>query len=451
MIGAGRTGAAVARELLRRSASVTLLESGGAGARAAAQQLADAGVTVALDAAAVAPGDFDLIVPSPGVVEHHPLLVAAGAAGVPVYSEPELAWRLADGRTEVLAVTGTNGKTTTTELLATCVAAPTGGNIGTPLVTLLGADDPPPLVVAELSSFQLRFAESLRPKVGLLLNIAPDHLDWHGSLAAYRGAKARLWQTQRNDDITVFNADDEGARLAIDEHPPPGRTATFTAAPPAAGQVGVEDGAIVSRLDDGPTVVARLDEMQLVGPHNVANACAATAAALCAGAPAQGLAEPLRQFRPGQHRLEVVAIVGGVTYVNDSKATNPHAAAAALGSFEPGRIVWIAGGLGKGLTFTSLAPLIRRAAKAVVTIGASGPDIAAVARGVGVPVTEAGTLDVAVARAAAIADSGDVVLLAPACASMDQFRDYAERGAAFRAGVESLSSTLGAQGASSGR
>ena len=438
------------RELRRRDSVVTLLESGGAAAQAAAVELADLGAVVANDVDAISPGNFDLIVPSPGVVEHHPLLVAAGTAGVAVYSEPELAWRLAGGHTELLAVTGTNGKTTTTELLAACMSAPTGGNIGTPLVTLLAADDPPPLVVAELSSFQLRFAETLRPKVAVLLNVAPDHLDWHGSLSAYRSAKARLWQAQADFDVTVFNADDEGARDTVGDHPPPGRTATFTASAPQPGQVGIDGGAIVSRLGSAPVAVADLAGMQLVGPHNVANACAATAAALSAGAPPGDISRALRTFRPGQHRLEPVAVVRDVTYVNDSKATNPHAAAAALSSFYPGRIVWIAGGLGKGLTFRSLGPLIARMAKAVVTIGTSGPDIAAVARDVGVPVTEAGTLDVAVTRAAEIAAPGDVVLLAPACASMDQFTDYAERGAAFRAAVESLS-TLPAQGASSGR
>jgi UDP-N-acetylmuramoylalanine--D-glutamate ligase len=447
VVGAGRTGAAVTAALTRRDVSVTVLETGTATARAAADELAGLGATIVHNAEGISVEAFDVIVPSPGVPEHAELLVAATAGAVPVWSEPELAWRIADGRTVLVAITGTNGKTTTTELTAACLDAPTGGNIGTPLVTLLDRADAPPRVVAELSSFQLRFAETLRPHVAVLLNVAPDHLDWHGSLTSYRSAKARLWQRQEAGDVTVYNADDDGARTTVAEHPPPAGTVSFTLGVPADGQVGIDGGAIVATLQGQTTAVAGLDTLALSGPHNIANACAAVAAALAAGAPAGTLAGPLQRFRPGAHRLEDVATVNGVRYVNDSKATNPHAAAAALSSFEQGRVLWIAGGLGKGLDFDSLAPLIASATKVVLTIGASGPQIAAVAAGAGVEVVDAGTLDAAVARAAALAGPGDVVLLAPACASMDQFTDYAHRGTAFRDAVARLLP----QGASSGR
>ena len=451
VIGAGRSGAAVAHALRRRGTPVTVLETGTAPAvRAAVDDLAAAGAGVLLADDAVNLDAVDLIVPSPGVPEHHPLLVAALAARVPVWSEPELAWRLAGGRTRLVAVTGTNGKTTTTQMLAACLGAPAAGNIGTPLVTLLESDHAPSTVVAELSSFQLRFSHALRPHVAVLLNVAPDHLDWHGDLAAYRRAKARVWQRQRSGDTAVAGIDDEGVRRALEQHPPPAAVVGFTAAPPRPGQVGVEDGAIVANLDGSATRVVAVDELGVTGPHNVANACAAAAAALAAGAEPAALAAPLRDYRAGAHRLETIATLAGVRYVDDSKATNPHAAAAALASFSPGTVVWIAGGLGKGLEFSSLEPLVARHVKAAMTIGTSGPAIAAVARRAGAAVVEAGTLDVAVARAAEVASPGDTVLLAPACASMDQFVDYAERGAAFRAAVEQLSHHLPPQGAACG-
>lgn len=449
VFGAGRTGAAVARALLRRNAAVTVLETGtGERARAAAAALADAGADVVGDAD---PTAFGLVVSSPGVPEHHPVLVAAATGGVPVWSEPELAWRLSDGHTTVVAVTGTNGKTTTTELLAACLQAPTAGNIGTPLVELLDGPAVPPLVVVELSSFQLRFADTLRPRVAVLLNVAPDHLDWHGSVQSYRSAKARIWQQQRDDDVAVVNADDEGAQATVAAHPPPGRTVSFTLAAPGAGQVGVRDGVIVSRVGGEEFAVIAVDELGIGGPHNVANAAAAVAAATAAGARSDGLAAALRSYRSGAHRLERVATAGGVAYVDDSKATNPHAAAAALQSYAPGTVVWIAGGLGKGLDFAELQPLIATQVRAAFTIGDSGPAIAGVARAAGVQVVESGTLDAAVADAARVAQPGDTVLLAPACASMDQFVDYADRGAAFRRAVAEVTGNRPAQGAGCGR
>ena len=444
VLGAGRSGVAAARALAAHEpASLVVAEERDSEAtRAAAAALRAEGISAVVGPTAAtdllrADARPDLVVTSPGVPQSHPLL----DAGIPVWSEPELAVRLNAGRTRLVAVTGTNGKTSTTELLGACLDAPTAGNIGTPLVEVLASPAPPPLVVAELSSFQLRFTSRLRPDVAVLLNVAPDHLDWHGSLAAYGAAKAHLWAAQRPDDTLVSNADDAGARGVVAAHPPPGLHLTFTLRPPAAGQVGVDDGHLVARLADAAVPLVAIERLAARGPHNLANALAAAAAALAAGAEPRSLAAPLSAFRPGPHRLEPVATVAGVAYVDDSKATNPHAAAAALDTFE--RVVWIAGGLGKGLDFSGLRDVIARRVRAAITIGAAGPALAAVARDAGVEVVEAGDLARAVPLAARLAAPGDTVLLAPACASMDQFRDYAERGRAFRDAVAALPSPSG--------
>lgn len=438
VLGLGVSGEAAAVAARRGGAQVVAADAGDSEAlRERAERVRAGGIDVRLGTAdpEVLAG-CDLVVPSPGVPQANALLVAALGTGVEVWSEPELAWRLSGGRARLVAVTGTNGKTTTTELLSACLAAPTAGNIGTPLTSVLLAPGVPELVVVELSSFQLRFTSTLAPRVAVLLNVAADHLDWHGDLAAYGEAKANVWAHQQSDDWAVLALDDAGATEVASRHAPPGRLAGFTLGVPSTGQVGVRDGAIVSRLADPDVDVAPLADLPSQAPHHLANALAATAAALCAGASPAAVADGLRRFRPGPHRLEVVAEVGGVRWVNDSKATNPHAAAAALSSCE--RVVWIAGGLNKGLSFDVLADLLTERVKAVVTLGEAGPEIAAFTRALGLDVCDAGTLDAAVTVAAGIAHPGDTVLLSPACASMDQFRDYAERGQAFRDAVQAL-------------
>lgn len=351
--------------------------------------------------------DVNLVVTSPGIPPSHPLLVAAVTRGIQVWSEPELAWRLNRGRTRLVGVTGTNGKTTATQMIAACLDAPAAGNIGPPLVTALTVD-PPPLVVAELSSFQLHFCTTLRPDVALLLNIAGDHLDWHGGLAGYTAAKARVWQAQRPQDTTVIWVEDPGAADAATRFPPPGQV-------------------ICARTD--PTVI---DPTALAasGPHNVANATASAQVAAAMGADPDLVRHRLEAFRTGAHRLELIATVDGVDYVNDSKATNPHAALAALQSYDD--IIWIAGGLNKGLSFDSLIPVLTERVRHVLAIGACGPEVAQAARTAGVMTEEVGSLAAAVRRARQVAAPGMTVLLAPAAASMDQFTDYAERGDAFR-------------------
>ncbi len=485
VVGLGRSGVAMARALLDRGHDVRMADARDDDAMATrAAPFSEEGADVRLGGLGVDLLDGrDLVVTSPGVPPRTPLLEAARARGLPVWSEPELAWRLAGGRVRLVVVTGTNGKTTTTELIAACLGAPAAGNIGTPLVELLARPDPPPLVVAELSSFQLHFTHSLRPDVAVLLNVAVDHLDWHGTAAAYRAAKARSWASQLPGDAVVVNADDVGAVQAVHEHPPAARIVTAsTAAPgpaagaadpgldavdasgpaagaadpgldavdasgPAAGAadpgldavdasgpplaVGVRGGTIVWRPAGGREVpVARVADLALTGPHNVSNVCAAVAASACAGADPTALGPALTGFAAGPHRLERVACVDGVTWVNDSKATNPHAAAAALRSF--GSVVWIAGGLDKYLDFDGLAGLLSPRVRATVTIGSCGPSVARMSRRAGVVTVEAGTLEAAVDTAARLARPGDTVLLAPAAASMDQFTDYAARGQAFR-------------------
>jgi UDP-N-acetylmuramoylalanine--D-glutamate ligase len=435
--GLGLSGTAAARAAAAAGAHVRVHDDVPATVDRAVAELG-AAVDVAGDAVAlVAAGAVDVVVTSPGLPPTARVLVAAADAGVPIWSEPELAWRLLAGRTRLLAVTGTNGKTTTTELLAACVDAPTAGNIGTPLSGLI--DDPPPLVVAELSSFQLHFTHALRAAVGVVANVADDHLDWHGDRAAYGAAKARVWHGQRSGggdglrgrDWAVTNLDDPGCAELVSAHPPPAGHAGFTLGPPPPEAVGVVDGVLVERLTGAqPTPIVALEELGVRGSHNVANAAAAAAAAIAAGTAPAALGAPLAAARVGAHRLEVVAERDGVTWVNDSKATNPHAAAAALRSFDA--VVWIAGGLNKGLSFAPLAADLGARVRLALTIGRSGPDVAAVARGQGIETVEAGDLDAAVEVARRRARPGDTVLLAPACASMDQFVNYAARGDRFR-------------------
>jgi UDP-N-acetylmuramoylalanine--D-glutamate ligase len=441
--GLGRSGAAAARAALDGGAEVLVHDD-------APDVVAQRVAALSRDGAVVVPDlgrlfaqqPPDVVVASPGLSPRTPVLTQAAGAGVEIWSEPELAWRLFDGRTRVLAVTGTNGKTTTTELLAACCGVPAAGNIGRPLTELVA--EPPAIVAAELSSFQLHFTSTFRADVGVVLNVADDHLDWHGDAAAYAAAKARVWSNQRAAaasglgarDWAVTSVDDPGCVRLVAEHPPPAGRLTFGLGAPARGGVGIIDDVLVERITtDHPVPVVTIAALGVRGPHNVANAAAAVAAAIAAGFAPPALAAPLRAARAGAHRLEVVAEHGAVRWIDDSKATNPHAAAAALRSFES--VVWIAGGLGKGLSFAPLAPEIAGRVRLALTIGTAGPEIADLARANGVEAIDAGRLDRAVAIARDRARPGDVVLLAPACASMDQFTDYAERGDRFRALVTS--------------
>ena len=343
----------------------------------------------------------DVLVKSPGVPPENPLVEGARARGVPVWSEVELGFRLLPG-VRLVGVTGTNGKTTTAELLGHVLRVPVAGNVGRPLTAVEPGTD---LVVCELSSFQLEDVHALRPRVALLLNLEPDHLDRHGSLQAYRDAKLRIFENQRGEDVAVV--------------------------PRGFGPVPGDARRVEFALDDPLPA-----EPAIPGAHNRENAAAATAAARALGVPEERIAEALRTFPGVEHRLEEVAVVNGVRWVNDSKATNVAAALRALAAFEA-PIVLVAGGRGKGESFEPLASASRGRVKHALLIGETADELAQALAGV--PHERLGTLEAAVAAAAREAASGDVVLLSPAAASFDQFRDFEHRGEEFKRLVRTLS------------
>jgi UDP-N-acetylmuramoylalanine--D-glutamate ligase len=460
--GLGVSGAAAARVLLARGDDVALTD---AREPAVLAELVAAGARW-LGPLTSPPADVDLVVTSPGWRPDSPLLVAAAEQGIEVIGEPELAWRLriaAPGGEPApwYAVTGTNGKTTTVTmleqvLLAGGLRAVAAGNVGRPLVevvTATDADGRPSFdaVAVELSSFQLHWSSSIAPAAACVLNVADDHVDWHGSFTAYRDAKARLL---RLAPVAVADAGDPVAASLVAAHPHP---VTVTLAEPAPGQLGVRGSDLVDRAfadDPAGEVLVSTGELQVSGPHNLVNAMAAAALARVAGVDADGVRRGLAAFSGGAHRNVLVGTVGGVDFVDDSKATNPHAAAASLAAYP--RVVWIAGGLLKGADVDPLvaavAPrlagvvllgrdreelarsLARHAPTVPLTVVASGDDGA-----MGADVTYGdGVMRQVVAAAAALASPGDTVLLAPAAASMDVFTDYAHRGRAFADAVRAL-------------
>jgi UDP-N-acetylmuramoylalanine--D-glutamate ligase len=460
--GLGVSGAAAARVLLDRGARVLLTD--------AAEPPAVAGLVAAggtwLGAVDTLPGGTDLVVTSPGWRPDAPLLVDAAARGVEVVGEPELAWRLRvagpDGSPAPwLTVTGTNGKTTTVTMLEAILLAAgrravAAGNVGRPLVEVVTAveDDGTPTydtVAVELSSFQLHWSSSIAPAAAAVLNVADDHTDWHGSFEAYRDAKARIL---RLAPVAVADAGDPVAAALVAGHP---RPVTVTVGEPAEGQLGVRAGALVDRAfgaDPAGELILDRSELQVPGPHNTVNALAAAALARAVGVPVEAVARGLAGFRGGAHRNVLVASVAGVDYVDDSKATNPHAAGASLAAYP--RVVWIAGGLLKGADVDPLVAAVAPRLTGVVLLGRDRAQIAAsVARHAPmVPVvtvasgdddrmdgtggTAEATMTQVVAAAAALARPGDTVLLAPAAASMDVFRDYGHRGRAFADAVQAL-------------
>ena len=404
---------------------------------------------------------IDLVVTSPGWRPDAPLLLSAAERGVPVWGDVELAWRadraeLFGPRRTWLAVTGTNGKTTTTSMLeAICLEAGMAvracGNIGLPVTDVLVAEPRVDVLAAELSSFQLHWAPSCRPDVGLVLNVAEDHLDWHGSMEAYAAAKAQVL----TGAVAVAGADDEiAARLLADA--PAATRIGVRLGQPAVGELGVVDGVLTARLarvgadgiddDDNPVALLPAVDVRPAGPAGVLDALAAAAVAMSIGARPEHVAEALRSFKVGAHRAEPVDTIDGVHFVDDSKATNPHAARTSL--LAGGGRVWIAGGLLKGADVDPLVAEVAEVLRGVVLIGRDRGRIAeALARHApDVPVVElasgddgvvAGpdepqqTMDRAVAEAARMATGGDTVLLAPAAASMDMFTDYGHRGRSF--------------------
>ncbi|MBE0477288.1 MAG: UDP-N-acetylmuramoyl-L-alanine--D-glutamate ligase [Coriobacteriia bacterium] len=447
VLGLGRSGRATARYLAARAATgepvaVSVVDEADTGElRAAADELRALGVEVALGAAEAPPAE--LVVASPGIPPSSRLMRSAAALGVPVVSEVEFAF--ARSRSPWVAVTGTNGKTTVTCLAAhllACSGVPveTVGNIGTPPISVVEAAGEATVLVAEVSSFQLAATAAFRPRVAVLLNITPDHLDWHDGMAGYAADKARVFANQGPDDFAVVVVDDPGAAPYADEVAARGvRVCRVSLREWHAGGAGLLDGDLALDSPEGPVRLIPVDELPLPGRHNVLNALAAAAAAAETGATAEGVREGLRTFRPVPHRLEAVAVVAGVEYVDDSKATNPDAVVKALEAFEDRPVVALLGGYPKRTGFGQMARAVAAHARAAVLFGEAADEIARAFEGLDVRVERAGRLAEAVGRAAAAADPGDVVLLAPGCASFDEFSSYAERGEAFADAVRALS------------
>ena len=432
VVGLGVTGEAVVRALVARGLDVVVIED------RPTDQKRDLVAALGVDLVA-SPDEAmvdrlvaraEAVLPSPGVPDAHPVFAAAHARSVPVRSEFDLAaaW---DDR-PLVAITGTNGKTTVTVLVTDMLKrsglrAVAAGNTEVPLVAAI-EDAAVDLFVVEASSFRLGHTERFTPAVATWLNFAPDHLDVHASLAGYEAAKARIWADQGTDDLAVANADD----AVVAGHHGPARRVTFS----TREAVGYHLAGDALVTEDG-TVLVTLGALWRAFPHDVANALAASATALGAGATVEGVRSTLTGFEGMHHRVELVAEQGGVRFFDDSKATVPHAVAAALAAFDS--VVLIAGGRNKALDLSPLAADVGRV-RAVVAIGDAAAEVEAAFAGRR-PVETATSMDEAVARAAAIAEPGDVVLLSPGCASFDWYSSYDERGDDFARAVRSLTAS----------
>jgi UDP-N-acetylmuramoylalanine--D-glutamate ligase len=440
VVGLARSGAAIATVLAERGETVIGVDSGSPEEAAGLEQ---AGVEVSLGVDGTRQLDrARTLVKSPGVPQDAPVVEAARKLGIEVTGELELAWRLIPNA--FCAVTGTNGKTTTSELIAhlhRTAGRPVvvAGNVGTPLASLVGAVDPDATVVCEASSFQLEDTSYFAPECAVFINLAPDHLDRHGTLENYLAAKLRIFANQGNDDVAVYNGDTEELRGRD-----LGGCARLVRFCPAEGEaadpdceISLRDGVIFAA--DEPLI--RAGELQVLGAHNVENAMAAAAAALASGLPRDAVAEGLRTFPGVRHRLERIRERGGVLWVNDSKATNVASALAGIRAFDDG-VRLIAGGRPKQESFEPLAPVVAERCVACYLIGEAAERMAAglaPAAEAGVEIADVGTLERAVEVAAAEATPGEVVLLSPACASFDAFKDFEARGDRFRELVEALS------------
>jgi UDP-N-acetylmuramoylalanine--D-glutamate ligase len=432
VVGLARTGVATALFCAAHGAIVTATES-----RAEAEieenvaKLRAAGV--ALELGGHDKKTFlrqDLIVPSPGVPADFPLLLVARANSITIWSEIELAYRFLHGT--LIGITGSNGKTTTTALVEHILREaefPTvlAGNIGTPLISCVENSKRNTVTVVELSSFQLELIETFRPNISLFLNLTPDHLDRHRSMETYGGAKARIFENQTEEDAAILNADDPG----VTRYAPGGpRVYWFSRKQRVAEGAYLHGDDIIFRHDGAEETILTRAEIPLVGAHNLENVLAAVVATRLAGASATAIAPGIRSFAGVEHRLEFVAEIGGVRYYNDSKATNVDATLKALDAF-PGHILIILGGKDKGSDYSVLQTPLREKAILALLIGAASEKIESQISG-SVAIERAGTLERAVEVASQAARPGDVVLLAPACASFDQFENYEHRGQVFK-------------------
>jgi UDP-N-acetylmuramoylalanine--D-glutamate ligase len=453
--GFGVSGFAAADNLTHLGATVTALDEGTSETKAEQAQLLEVlGATVRLGEGATAslPDAVDLLVVSPGWRPDHPLLMEAAARGVPVWGEVELAWRLRDPDRPVpwLAVTGTNGKTTTVQMLdhilrAAGLRTAAVGNVGRPVVEAVMDPAPYDVFAVELSSFQLHYAQSLSCEAAAVLNIAEDHLDWYSSMADYAADKGRIYE--RVQKACVYNvADPATEALVRDADVVEGaRAVGFTLGMPAVGMVGLveeilADRAFVEERHTSAAELCTLSDLASQAPHFVANALAAAALARAHGVPQAAVRDGLRAFHPDGHRIATVAEIDGVTWVDDSKATNPHAAQSSLSAYDP--VVWVAGGLAKGARFDELVQAVGGRLRGAVLLGRDrhviaealsrhAPDVPVIDVGGGETDSEHDPMARVVAAAAGLARPGDTVLLAPGCASMDMFANYGERGDAF--------------------
>ena len=444
VMGAGRSGVAAARFLAARGAVVALND------QKPVEEWSNESLALKAEGVGFVGGEIpswlldqiELIVLSPGVPPKIIPVRYAERAGAEVIGEVELAWRYLRGR--VVAVTGTNGKTTTTTLIGELlrdagIPVQVGGNIGTPLVTLVDSSTDDGWTVAELSSYQLETIVEFHPAVAVVLNLMPDHMDRYESLTEYGAAKHRIFRNQTEGDVAILNADDaivsswsQGLKVHV---------VCFSTARELDEGLFLRAGSeLVSRTRDGGERVLMLrEEMKLLGMHNVQNVLAALAAGLACGAAPDSMRETIRRFAPVEHRLERVAQIDGVTFYNDSKATNVDAAVKALSAFADikGRVVLILGGRGKNAPYTPLASLIQAYGRALILIGEDAERIEEELHFYA-PVERARDMRDAVQRAHAAAKPGDIVLLAPACASFDMFDSYEHRGRVFKQEVEGL-------------
>lgn len=457
--GFGVSGFAAADNLLFLGAQVTALDEATSAEKAEKAQLLETlGATVRLEPGATAtlPDDIDLVVTSPGWKPSAPLLAQAAERGVPVWGEVELAWRLRDPEQAApwLAVTGTNGKTTTVQMLQSILTAAglrsvAVGNVGRPIVEAVMDPEPYDVLAVELSSFQLHYTHSMSAESAAVLNIAEDHLDWYDGpdgMRDYAADKARIFE--RVQRACVYNLADPATEEMVREADvvEGARAVGFTLGTPSPGNLGVVEDLLVDRafIEERATSAAELctlGDLVSPAPHVVANALAAAALARAHGVSQQAVRDGLRAFTPDGHRIARVGEADGVAWVDDSKATNPHAAQSSLGAYDP--VVWVAGGLAKGARFDDLVVAVRERLRGVVLLGKDRQVIAdALSRHApDVPVIDVGAdetgapMERVVDAAARLARSGDTVLLAPGCASMDMFTDYGARGDAFAAAV----------------
>jgi len=438
VIGLARTGIATTLFCADHGAIVTATDSRSAGELdESIAKLRTAGVQLELGghSDSILEGQ-QLVIPSPGVPGDVALLVKARALKIPVWSEIELAFRYLSG--QLIGITGSNGKTTTTSLIEYILrkagfSTVLAGNIGTPLIAQVGETTDRTIAVAELSSFQLELIDTFRPNIAVFLNLTPDHLDRHKTLTAYGAAKARIFENQTCEDFAILNADDAESTKYAPSLP---RVFRFSRKTNVEQGAFVRDGKIIFRQAGKDDEILDCGEIPLPGAHNLENVLAATIATRLAGARPAQIAEAIRSFAGVEHRIEFVAEIHGVRYYNDSKATNVDATLKALEAF-PGRIVVILGGKDKDSDYSVLRPTLRDKAILVLLIGAAAKKIEHQIEG-SVAIRQAETLEHAVELAAQTAHAGDIVLLAPACASFDQFQNYEHRGRVFKDLVHQL-------------